>query len=72
VTYELGDLEAQIDNEVLCELYKGIKIHRIRISHQHKAAILKELDNLGISEATMFPDLRTQIKSLEHRYKAKQ
>jgi hypothetical protein len=72
VTHELGDLQTQIDHEVLRELHKGINIHRIRISHQHKYAILKELANLGISETTMFPDLRTQIKSLETRYKAKQ
>lgn len=77
VAHESGDLQAQIDHEVLRDLYKDkdnktVKIHRIRISHAHKAAILEELANLGISEATMFPDLRTQIKSLEHRYKAKQ
>jgi len=71
VAHELDDLQAQIEHEVLRGLHRDIKIHRIRISHAHKAAILEELDNLGISDATMFPDLRTQIKSLEHRYKSK-
>jgi hypothetical protein len=72
VAHELGDLQAQLEHQVLRGLHSDIKIHRIRISHAHKAAILEELDNLGVSEATMFPDLRTQIKSLETRYKAKQ
>jgi hypothetical protein len=77
---EVGDVQAQIDKKILGSYFEDlrsffdvhVKIHRIRISHAHKAAILEELDNLGVSEATMFPDLRTQIKSLETRYKAKQ
>jgi hypothetical protein len=71
VTHELGDLQAQMSHEMLFKFNSDFNTHRIRISHAHKAAILEELDNLGISEATMFPDLRTQIKSLETHYKAK-
>jgi hypothetical protein len=77
---EVGDVQAQIDKKILGSYFEDlrsffdvhVKIHRIRISHAHKATILEELDNLGVSEATMFPDLRTQIKSLETLYKAKQ
>lgn len=71
VAQESDDLQAQLEYEVLRDLHRDIKIHRIRISNAHKKDILEELDNLGISETTMFPDLRTQTKSLEHRYKAK-
>lgn len=46
----------------------ALEVERIRVSHQHKVEILKELDKLHINERTMFPEIENASAYISQRF----